>query len=290
MSITVSALWYCPIKGTGGVWHTINGESVSVDERGILHDRQWLVVDGRGMFVSQRQGTTAGVAIKRMCLISSRIDREELVVTAPEMPELRIPLRQTGKVVSVQVWSNASLTGVEQGREANEWFSRFLSKERSGSYRLVRMASNCRRMSKHGTAALGFHDAFPFMIISDASLGNLNGMLMANGGDAVTADRFRPNVWLRGCEPHQEDHFSSVRIGEITFEGQTLCERCVTTCINQKTGEQGKEPLATLASYRRGALVGVDEKPNGVFFGRNFNHLNPGRLAVGDEVQVLRLD
>ena len=57
------------------------------------------------------------------------------------------------------------------------------------------------------------------------------------------------------------------------------CSRCATTTVDQTTGERGREPLATLATYRR---VG-----NQVMFGQNLVHEGTGELAVGDEVAVL---
>jgi len=58
------------------------------------------------------------------------------------------------------------------------------------------------------------------------------------------------------------------------------CDRCVTTTVDQATGEPGREPLRTLAQFR---------KWNGqVYFGQNAVHRTGGTLSVGDPVTILQ--
>lgn len=73
-------------------------------------------------------------------------------------------------------------------------------------------------------------------------------------------DRFRPNLVVGGCEPFAEDGWSAVRTGAITFRVAKPCARCVVTTVDQETGETGREPLRTLARFRR--------EGNEVFSGR----------------------
>lgn len=303
MNSIVSALFYSPIKSARGIWILKKGDSLEVMERGFRYDRQWLVVEGN-MFVAQRQGSLPvslptsvknaltpfglGIEVRTMCKVAPWLEGEELVIAAPEMGELRLPTRGvSGPEEMVTVWRDRELTAVDQGKEASAWFTRFLSRERPGNYRLMRMADGCRRKSKGGDTLQGFHDGFPFMMISEESLGNLNRLLGLKGKQAVPMNRFRPNVVISGVREHGEDRFSHVRIGDVTFEGKTLCDRCVVTCTDQSTAERGKEPLATLATYRRGANLKIKEKPNAVFFGRNFDHKNTGTVSVGDEIILL---
>ncbi|MDO8482257.1 MAG: MOSC domain-containing protein [bacterium] len=319
MNIVVSASWHTFIKGTGGIWVTKQGDIVVVDERGIKNDRRWVVADEAYdpmMFVAQRKGSVAvpivgsvrlpsslgaGVEILSMCRISSRIEGEELVLAAPDMPEFRLPLEgAVAPVVTVQVWSNPSLTGVDEGKAVSEWLSEFLSRERPGTYRLVRMATTCRRSSKNGVAIMGFHDGFPFMGISSASLGGLNGKLLSKGQDVVQMNRFRPSIVFSGCDAHAEDFLSHFRIGNVEIRGGTLCDRCAVIRTDQTTALRHKsEPTLTLATYRKGedllrfesyrreVGLGIEVKPKAVFFGRNFNHLNSGTMRIGDVVEIL---
>ncbi len=313
--ITVGAVWRTLIKGTNGIWAK-DGELVRVDERGFERDRKWVIVNEHGMFVAQRKGSTtlpivgrvglpsslgAGVEILSMCQIAARIEGEEMLITAPGMKDCRLPLeRAVSPIVTVQVWNNASLTGVDEGKEVSAWLSEFLSREKPGTYRLVRMTNDCRRPSKRGEAIIGFHDSHSFMMMSDKTLGELNGRLFGSGAFVVQADRFRPNIWFRDCDAHAEDFLDHIRIGDVEFRGGKLCDRCLVTCTDQKTAVRGSEPLATLATYRRGRnfaklrgyenaeALGLAAKPNAVFLGRYFDHLNTGIIRIGDRVEVLQ--
>jgi len=319
--VTVGSLWFTYIKSTRGHWLTTLGEKILVDGQGILHDRRWVVVDKNSNFVAQRQGSASiplvgqvnipsrfggGVAIRTMCQVASHIAGDMLVIAAPNMHELRVPVNGiSGAEEEVAVWRNPPARAVDQGKEASDWFSEFLSREETGTYRLMRMSDTSFRPSKVGGARMGFQDSFPFMMISDASLGALNGKLLGHNQLVVTADRFRPNVWLSGCLAHAEDHFRQLRIGNILFEGATLCDRCAVICTEQQTGKVGPEPSATLAAYRKGETLltdpayhsprlGLRGKEKSIFFGANFSHsfVGPGPqyLTVGDKVEVLATD
>jgi uncharacterized protein YcbX len=111
-------------------------------------------------------------------------------------------------------------------------------------------------------------------ILSSASLDDLNSRLDIPLG----MDRFRPNIVLDGCTPYEEDRLDSLSINGIRFDGATLCVRCAITTTDQMTGERSKEPLRTLATYRR--------TPDGVVFARNYNHAGEGAVRVGDRVAV----
>ena len=309
MKITVSAFWYTFIKGTGGIWVTKPGDKVFVDERGLERDRKWVVVDERehNMFVTQRSSNGQGIEVISMCQITARIECGGLVLRAPGMEDLHLPFDGTvAPVVTVQVWSNSSLYGVDEGKAVSAWLSEFLSRERPGTYRLVRMAMTCRRPSKRGGSIMGFHDAYPFMIISSESLGGLNGKLLKNNEDAVQMRRFRPNIVFSGCGAHAEDLWSRFRIGGVEFYGGTLCDRCAVIRTDQTKAVRHKsEPTATLATYRKGTHLladfrycdrrelGIEVKPNAVFFGRNADfdldgeRRNGGMMCVGDEVEIL---
>jgi uncharacterized protein YcbX len=121
---------------------------------------------------------------------------------------------------------------------------------------------------------LAYGDAYPFLILSSASLDDLNSRLVTSLG----MDRFRPNIVLEGCAPYQEDRLDSLSINGVRFDGVTLCVRCAITATDQMTGERSKEPLRTLATYRR--------TPDGVVFARNYNHTGAGAVRVGDRVAV----
>ncbi len=265
--LTVSSIHIYPVKACGGIALA----QAEVTRTGFRHDRQWMFVDDRGMFVAQRDSRGLGVGIKSVCLVRTAIADGALTLTAPSMPALHVPLRASGVELPVTIWDD-TITGIDQGDEAEAWASELLSRERPGRYRLVRMPDAVHRAAKIGAAEVGFGDAYPFLVISEASLADLNARLP----EPLPMNRFRPNIVLAGGSAYREDQMDHFRIGAIDFHGATLCLRCPTTATNQATAERGKEPLRTLATYRK--------RPDGVVFGRNFNHSGTGHVKVGDEV------
>jgi uncharacterized protein YcbX len=91
-------------------------------------------------------------------------------------------------------------------------------------------------------------------------------------------ERFRPNIVFTGGAPNEEDAWKTFTIGNVHFAGVKPCARCVMTTIDQQTGESGKEPLATLGSYRKTG--------NKVLFGQNVIPLSKGMIQIGDEVLI----
>jgi uncharacterized protein YcbX len=57
------------------------------------------------------------------------------------------------------------------------------------------------------------------------------------------------------------------------------CARCVVTTIDKQTLAHGREPLKTLATYRK--------RDGKVMFGQNAIPLNEGRIEAGAPVEVL---
>ncbi len=297
MSPIVRQIGFTPIKSTKFHWINNPAWPVTIDYRGIKYDRRWVIAEN-GMFVAQRESSGMGIEVRSLCEITSEIFGRELIVQAPGMKELHLPLEGIpGQDQLVQVWKNKKLRAIDQGLEAEKWFTTFLSRERKGRYQLMRMSDTCQRQTKIGEALLGFQDAFPFMMVSDVSLANLNLKLTSIGQPAVPMDRFRPNIVLSystkfedATFAHFEDKLRLFKIGGVggvRFEGKTLCSRCTVVNTNQKTAVRSTEPLRTLATYRRGSDLGIEgEGANKVYFGLNCNHLNLGFIRVNDEVQV----
>ncbi len=169
---------------------------------------------------------------------------------------------------------------VDQGNEAALWLQDFLA----APVRLVRMADGFRRplnpayaRSEHDTTS--FADGYPFLVISQASLDDLNTRLTT----PVPMNRFRPNIVVSGCDPFAEDDWRDFFINGIRFAGVKLCPRCPIPTIDQERGEvMGREPIKTLATYRT-----IQQQ---VMFGQNAIAANTGMLRVGDEVRVMTHD
>jgi uncharacterized protein len=262
-TVTLSGLYVYPIKSCAG----IPLQSADLSATGLRHDRSWMLVDETGEFMSQR-------AHPRMALISIRFSAEHLIVSAPGMEELEIPLYpQAESSIDVRVWGDTN-RGELVTEEANRWFTEFLK----FPCRLVHKPEDDPRLVDSSFAEsgdqVGFADGFAFLLISEASLEDLNMRLE----DPLPMNRFRPNFVVRGCGPYAEDGWSRLRIGSVPFRVAEPCPRCAITTVDQETGTRGKEPLRTLATYRK--FEGE------VFFGRNLIHDTLGTVSVGASVEA----
>ena len=123
---------------------------------------------------------------------------------------------------------------------------------------------------------ISFADGFPLLVCHEASLDDLNARLKSH----VPMDRFRPNVVVRGGAPWDEDRWRSLVGQGIELWMVKPCERCKVITVDQESAETTREPLKTLATFRR-------LPSGGVVFGQNAIHQGPGSLRVG---QVLRVE
>ena len=258
------------MKSCGGIRH----EQIDLGTRGLKFDRQWMVVDQTNRFVTQRE-------CPRLALVQTALSAESLTLVAPDLPPIPVPIAEhEGPQHEVVVWKDTCL-GIDEGDAVSEWFSSLLNTP----VRLVRMPDEYERLtstqytSKPGI--LSFADGYPLLFISEGSLDDLNRRLVARGKARVSMDRFRPNVVLAGCEPYTEDTWQQVNISGIRFDIVKPCARCPITTVDQVLGiiPDVHEPVATLATYRRG-------KDGGAMFGQNVLHRGCGTLRVGDVVQV----
>ena len=261
---TVASLHVYPIKSCRGLDLT----AVRFDEIGPLYDRRFMVVNAQGEFLTQR-------ALPRMALIAPKLGPTALVVSAPEMPQLKVAMTQRdAKRIEVQVWRHRG-PAEDCGDSAADWFSSFLEQP----CRLVRWADDQLRAVNpqyaRSQAAVAFADGYPVLLMSEASVGDLNGRMKQR----LPMNRFRPNLVVRDCEPYAEDSWRKIRVGELELDVVKPCDRCEITTVDQLTGVAGKEPLTTLASYRT--------HENKVLFGQNCVHLGFGSIRVGDPVEVL---
>lgn len=248
MAATIAALFIYPVKGCRGIALS----SARVTQRGLEHDREWMVVDTAGRFVTQR-------VEPRLASIATAITASSLVLTVPGGEPLELPLAQSGIAGAVTVWGD-TVPGIDQGAAAAAWLSSHLA----GAYRLVRFDSAARRLCNPEYAgASGAHTAFadgyPLLVLSEASLDDLNTRLAT----PLPIDRFRPNLLLSGVDAYDEDYIDEIASGDVTLKMVKPCTRCQVTTIDQRTLERGLEPLRTLAGYRHNALL------DGVAFGMN---------------------
>lgn len=265
--LVLSAINIYPIKSLSGIALS----EAKVEARGLQYDRRWLLVDDAGTFLTQRE-------YSRMALCSISVRTEGLEVSAPGMEPLLIPFQVRGAAttITVKIWRSIC-EALPVGDFADSWFSRFLG----ATCRLVHMPDETRRevnpLYAVGDAIVSFADGYPFHIIGESSLRDLNGRL----DSSLPMNRFRPNFVVSGSLAYDEDSWRKIRIGATLFHVVKPCERCVITTIDQAAGERtGQEPLRTLAQYR--AIK------DGVLFGQYLiADSEDGIIRVGDRLQVI---
>jgi uncharacterized protein len=244
-----------------------------------IYDREWMVVDAQGEFMTQRD-------YPKMALIAPRIKSETLELRAPGMLRLEIPLGlpdpEEEKTLDVRVWDD-TVKAYNCDETTATWFSKFLGTP----CRLVRFHASTKRVANsiwtEGVEApMLFSDGFPMLVISDASLVDLNGKLKAQGRDALPMNRFRPNIVVNGVAAFEEDYAESIKIGNAKLKPVKPCARCPMPSVDQSSGEFCPDPLDILQSYRANPKV-----DGGITFGMNTILLEgEGQvLRVGDEVE-----
>ena len=256
-----------PIKSCAG----INLETSEVFGRGLALDRRWLLIEDNGDFVSQRTSPLLGQ-------IKLSVQNEQLKVSYPDKDSLFLDLNVTGSTHRhAKIWKD-QVKGLWLNQDYDDWFSAILGRQ----VHLLHMNQTVQRpLIKESLPAnqnfeVSFADGYPYLLTSDASLADLNQRLAL----PIPMDRFRANLVVNGFEAYAEDYWKQIRIGDVEFLVVKPCARCQVTTIDQSTGKYSKEPLKTLASYRK--------KDGKVMFGMNLVALNGGRVSIGDPVHILK--
>jgi len=260
----LSEIWIYPVKSLSG----IRLNESEVEEKGLKLDRRWMIVDENGIFITQRgfpKMALVDVAVASNCLILSYRPDSENNVRVPFEPVSSNP-------VTVAVWDDHEVDALTVSDDVDSWLSELLGVK----LRLVVMPESTERKADPRYAKndenVSFADGFPFLLISQASLDNLNLQL----ADPIDMRRFRPNFVVTGTLPHEEDEWQAIQIGDLGFEIVKPCARCILTTVDPDTAEKGAEPLKTLAKYRK-----VNNK---IMFGQNLVAKGCGTIKQGSKL------
>ena len=279
-ALHVAALHVHPIKSLRG----IAVRAASVDAFGLALDRRWMLVDDAGVFMTQRED--AGLTRLEIALVPPA-GGDATVATRDATLRVRAPSGATIDLAPpppdarrrrVRIWAD-EVMACDYPAEVDQWFEAALGRP----CHLTWMPDDSRRPVAHDRATSAdrapFSDAFPVLVLSQASLDDLNARLVARAQAPVGPERFRANVRVAGAAaPYAEDTWGRVRAGEVALDLVKPCARCVVTTLDPETGRAGAEPLRTLAEYRK-----VGSK---VMFAQNALVREPGLLHVGDAVHV----
>lgn len=267
---TVSSLHIYPIKSTKGICLP----QANVEEKGLAFDRRFVVSDNLGQFITARTEPT-------LCLVHTTLTEQGIILSAPAMPTLTLNYQQfREQYQSVTVWGD-EISGQLCAVEADAWFSTYL--KRPCQLLFFGQQSHREKISStKQTRKVAFADGYPLLLISQASLDELNQRLASNQQQAVSMSQFRPNIVVDNCLPFAEDGWLHIRIGDVEFMVSKPCERCIFTTVNPSNGEKHpqQQPLQTLKSFRK--------TTNGeVLFGQNLIPLNSGQIKEGDKLTVI---
>lgn len=266
-NLEITQLLIYPIKGCRG----ISQSQLGFDENGILYDRNWGIANSAGKIITQRERP-------ELSLIQTELESNgtpKLKLSAPQMTPVEFELFAESKSQTVSVFDQECEAWLESEKAAL-WLSDYLKDD----LRLVRVnkaeSRPVDKKSDNSTVTnIAFQDGFPVLLISEASLDDLNTKLASK----IKMNRFRPNIVVKGCAPYEEDNWRQIKIGEQQLDFVKRCARCVVTTVDQETAEKGSEPLKTLSRERR-----VDNK---ILFGNYAVHQNLENITVQDSPKVL---
>ena len=275
--LRISQLFIHPIKSCAG----IEVNQAPLIDTGFEYDREWMVVDRHGDFISQRE-------LPRLALIQPTLRASDLMLRAPGMLALHLQLDAVEGDCRVRVWDDV-VDAFDMGILAAQWFSDFLGQP----LRLARFDPDVRRIAsvqwtKDIESRTAFADGFPLLITSTASLAELNRRLASAGHDVVTMQRFRPNIVIDGLDDaHGEDFIDRLTLesadGPVVLKLVKPCGRCTIPDVDPATATQGHAVADTMSAYR--AEPRIDGR---LAFGQNAVIVSGigHRLRIGAAVQA----
>lgn len=245
----------------------INLDQATLVDTGFKHDREWMLVDNKNKFLSQRE-------LPKMALIKTQIKDDYLILSNPMGDSIKVPLKASNQnEIKVKVWSD-NVWANEADASINQW----LSAEFKRPCKLVQLNQNTQRKVDPNFAKynqlVGFADGFPLLIVSESSIDLLNSKLET----PVEMNRFRPNIVIEGFKAHQEDSLTHIQINGIEFNLAKPCSRCSIPSINQNNADRHPTLLRTLTRYRK--------QGNEILFGMNALHSKLGIIKAGDTIKI----
>ena len=259
----LSNIFIYPVKSLAG----IQVSNWPVNEKGLLHDRKWMLIDSNNQFLSQRR-------LPKMALLKTQITDCELILSSSTSGSISLPLNpDDGDDCNITIWKD-QCSAKTTTKSADQWLSDFLSIDCKLVYQPDDVVRPVDPDYASATDKVNFSDGFPFLIVSEASLNSLNQAM----GLQLPVQRFRPNLVISNCESYAEDSWREITINGIGFRLPKPCSRCSVPTIDIETAQTNKEPLTTLNRLRKWNKH--------VYFGQNALHNTQGELATGNTVEI----
>ncbi|WP_421253553.1 MOSC N-terminal beta barrel domain-containing protein [Aeromonas jandaei] len=252
-----------PIKSTAGMPQA----RARVTQEGLAGDRRYMVVKPDGTFITARTHPQLQQVVATPVAGGLQLNYPGFEPLALQESDFSRDPQATG------VWGDR-FTALHTTPIADSWLSRVAGEPVA----LLWLGEESDRFREKTGTRVSFADGYPLLLISQASLEDLN-----LRSDALhQMSQFRTNLVASGTRPFEEDSWVRIRIGEVEFQVAKPCSRCIMTTVEAGTDRFNalKEPLATLTRYRRG-------EDGEVYFGQNLIALNEGWIEAGSEIEVL---
>jgi uncharacterized protein len=265
--LTLSEIWIYPIKSLAG----IRLRQANVKQKGLEYDRRFMLVDEQGRFLTQREHS--GMALFSVSIISQQLIIESKTSKRSVFVGLHDLESKASESLRVKIWDDEV-----EAFEINPTYSTWFSEELKITCKLVYFPESNRRDVDPRYALsneqVSLADGYPYLIIGQSTLDDLNSRLEM----PLPMKRFRPNFVFTGGTPFEEDRWKNFKIGKNRFAAVKQCGRCVLITIDPETGLKGKEPLATLNTYRK--------RENKILFGQNLLAIDYDEVHEGDEIEL----
>ncbi len=280
----VSHIFLYPIKSCRGISLNkaqIKPQGLTDYEQQKIYDRQFMLVDEKGKFITQRQ-------YPQLATIKIEINNNNLYLSSEEnnIGTFEVIPSNEGEQIKVDIWRDKTIA-IDQGDEVANWFKQAL--KININCRLVQQSdAHIRainpRYSIKRNQPVSFADGFPFLLLNTASIDDLNKRLSVKYPEdkiQIDIDRFRPNIVVETDEPFIEDKWKKIIIGDCRFAVVKPCSRCIITTTDQSTGHRNelKEPLLTLSNYRNTS--------EGIMFGQNAIAIDRSTINLGDIISII---
>ena len=254
-SVRVQQLFIYPVKSLAG----IKVEQWPATPTGFKHDRQFMLINAQGTFITQRH-------LPKMVLITTAVSQSgadaQLTLSTEGAADISLSLNNHSDetcpaAFSASIWED-EVQVFEPAAEVSAWLSQVLNT----SVRLVALAERRPQSQPQRFGASShtvFADAAPYLIANQNSLEQLNRELSEHSQTQVDIRRFRPNIVISGELPAFAEHdFCNLQKlsnpGDELDKGYQLslvdhCQRCILTTVDPDTGikDAAIEPFRTLS-------------------------------------------
>lgn len=262
--ITLSRIYTHPIKSMRG----IRLSHAFADISGLTFDRNFMVTTLEGKFITARK-------YPQMLLFTPAMLSNGLHLRAPNGESATVLYQDFNDNQSpTEVWGN-HFHALIAPDTINSWLSSFFDEPVQLRWLSPQLS---RRVKNHADIPLSFADGYPFLLINESSVQELQRRCPAS----IKLEQFRGNLIITGAKPFEEDTWKKIQIDDVVFTLDKPCSRCILTTVSPEKGikHPDSEPLATLQTFRTAENGDVD-------FGQNVIIHNTGVIRVGDTLTVL---